>query len=78
MRARNMISGAAFGPPALKVLDSAFAEAWAAIADDYQDDERDAARTRLAKAVLTVAKEDPSCEAIRDAALRVVRGRQPG
>ena len=59
MRARNMVTGASFGPDALKVITQAFDEAWASIAAQYEAGtpvQKDAARFRLAQAVFSVAR----------------------
>jgi hypothetical protein len=60
MKARQVIDGAAFGPEALKVIGQAFDAAWKEVADNFGDDPQDieAARLRLANAVLSVAHED--------------------
>jgi hypothetical protein len=73
MRARRLIEGASFGPDTLKVLFQAFDEAWAVLAPRYGNDAQaiEAARTRLANILLSLAREE-SCEAraLRDAALQ--------
>jgi hypothetical protein len=60
MKARQLVVGAAFGPEALKVMTQAFDDAWQEIAGHFGDDPADIerARTRLAKAVLSVAHEE--------------------
>ncbi len=60
MRARQLIEGATFGPPALKVVVAAFDAAWAEIAHNFGQDPAviEEARLRLADAVLLVA---PRC-----------------
>ena len=50
--------GPSFGPEALKAMGQAFDEAWAAIAGNFSADEVELARSRLAKAVLSVTCED--------------------
>src|SRR5436309_2572133 len=59
-RARQLIDGASYGPEALKSLGQAFDAAWLEIAGNFGDDPRDieAARLRLAKALLLIADED--------------------
>jgi hypothetical protein len=60
MKARKLIDGAAFGPDALKAIGKAFDEAWLEIAGNFGTDplQIEAARLRLAEAVLSVAHED--------------------
>jgi len=58
MQARKLIEGASFGPDALKVITQAFADAWSEIAADYSLDQAEAARTKLALALLSVADND--------------------
>ena len=60
MKARRLIDGAAFGPDALKVIGQAFDEAWKEVAGNFGDDQQDieAARLKLANAVLSLAHED--------------------
>jgi hypothetical protein len=60
MTARQRIDGASFGPEALKVIGEAFDEAWSSIAGNFGDDPGviEAARLKLANALLSVAKED--------------------
>ena len=60
MKARKLIDGASYGPDALKVIGQAFDEAWQEIAGNFGNDpqEIEAARLRLAEAVLSVADED--------------------
>jgi hypothetical protein len=55
MRARQLIDGAAFGPD--RVIGQAFDAAWKEIAPNFGDDQQviDAARLRLANAVLSLA-----------------------
>jgi len=60
MKARLRIDGASFGPDALKAIGQAFDEAWQEIAGNIGSDPQDieAARMRLANAVLSIADED--------------------
>jgi hypothetical protein len=55
-----MISGASYGPEALKAIGQAFDEAWLEIAGNFGDDAVDIqkARVRLAGALLSIAHED--------------------
>jgi hypothetical protein len=60
VKAKEMISGASYGPDALKAIGQAFDEAWLEIADNFGDDAVDIqkARVRLAGALLSIAHED--------------------
>jgi len=58
MEARGLIEGASYGPEALKAIGRAFDEAWASIAGNFSDDQIEAARLRLANALLAVAKDN--------------------
>jgi hypothetical protein len=72
MRARQLIDGASFGPEALKAIGEAFDEAWADIADTFGKDplQIEAARLKLANALLSVANEDSrDVEVLKRAAL---------
>jgi len=73
MKARKLIDGASYGPDALKVIGQAFDEAWQEIAGSFGNDPQDieAARLRLAEAVLSVAFEDSrDAEILKRAALQ--------
>ena len=78
MRARTLVIGASLGPAALKVITQAFDEAWTSIAEQYKTatpDQVDAARVRLAQAMLSVASEDSKdVELLKQAALQVIKG----
>jgi hypothetical protein len=72
MKARQLIDGASYGPEALKAMGRAFEEAWAEIAGNFGDHPVDieAARLRLATALLSVASEDSrDAEALKRGAL---------
>jgi hypothetical protein len=73
MKARQLIDGASYGPDALKVIVKAFDEAWVMIAGNYDSASVEAARLKLANAVLSVAREDSrDVEALKQAALEVM------
>jgi hypothetical protein len=78
-RARNMMLGASFEPDALKVITQAFDEAWGSIADNYKSAEQvEAARIRLANAMLSVASDGSrDVEILKHAALRVMEATTP-
>jgi len=69
---KQMISGASYGPDALKAIGQAFDEAWNQIAGNFGNDPGDIekARRRLARAVLSIANEDSrDVRILRQAAL---------
>jgi hypothetical protein len=73
MRARRLIDGASFGPDALKAMWRAFDAAWTEIVDNFGNDptEIEAARFKLANALLTIASEDSrNVEVFKQAALQ--------
>jgi hypothetical protein len=73
MTARQLIDGAAFGPDALRAIGQAFDAAWDEIAPNFGDDpqEIDAARLRLANALLSIADEDArNVDVLKQAALQ--------
>ena len=75
MRARQLIDGASFGPDALRAIGDAFDAAWAEISDKFGTGPVaiEAARLRLANAVLSVASEDSrDVEVLKRAALHVM------
>ena len=75
MKARRMIDGASFGPEALKAIGAAFDAAWAEISNHFGSDPSDieAARLRLAEAMLSVASEDSrDVEALKTGALQAM------
>jgi hypothetical protein len=59
MKARALISAASYGPDTLKIIFQAFDAAWTEIAHHFEGHpaQVDAARERLAHAVLAVADE---------------------
>jgi hypothetical protein len=75
MKARHLIESASYGPETLKVIGQAFDDAWSSISSHLDPSDRtqiEAARTRLAHAVLAVATDtnlDPG--KLKDAALQV-------
>jgi hypothetical protein len=80
MKARELITGAAFGPEVLKVITKAFDEAWAELAPQTgtRPEAIDAAQLRLANIVLSLATEDSSdVEALRVVSVRLCRNQEP-
>jgi len=75
MKPRQIIENAAFGPEALKIVFEAYDEAWKCIEGNFGDDPAtaEAARSRLANIVLTVARDGASDVAsLKTAALSVM------
>jgi len=75
MRARQLIDHASFGPDALRVMGEAFDAAWAEIAGNFGNDPVviEAARMKLANAVLSIASEDSrDVDALKQAALQAM------
>jgi hypothetical protein len=75
MRARQLIDGASFVPDALKAIGDAFDAAWSEISGRFGTDPVviEAARIKLANAVLSVASEDSrDVEVLKRAALQVM------
>jgi hypothetical protein len=75
MKARGLIDGAAFGPEAVKAIGQAFDEAWDYIAGNFGDDPTsiELGRSRLAEAMLSVAREDSrDVEALKRGALEAM------
>ena len=58
MEARELIDMASFRPDTLNVVHQAFDDAWSEIVADYDDPQAEAARTKLAVVLLSVANED--------------------
>ena len=75
MKARQLLDGASFGPEAMKALGQAYDEAWHSIAGNFGNSpaEVEAARLRLATALLSVATNDSrDVESLKNAALQVM------
>ena len=75
MKARALISAASYGPETLKIVFQAFDAACAEIAQQFEGHpaQEDAARERLAHAVLAVADEhSKDAESLKKTALRVL------
>jgi hypothetical protein len=75
MRAAKILAGCTYGPETLKIIGKAFDNAWASIADHFAGDAQraDAARERLAHAVLIAATEDSrDPEPIKTLALQIM------
>jgi hypothetical protein len=62
MKPRQIIENAAFGPEALKIVFEAYDEAWKCIEGNFGGNPAtaEAARSRLANIVLTIAREGAS------------------
>lgn len=75
MKAHSLIESSDFPPEALRVMFQAFDEAWAEVSDHFAADEaeKERARTRLAHAILAVAKADSrDVQSLKDEALQVM------
>ena len=57
MKARQLIEKGSFGPATLRVVFAAFDGAWSEISSNYSPDQVEAARTKLAKVLLSVTTE---------------------
>jgi hypothetical protein len=72
VKARRLIETSTFEPETLQVLYKAFDDAWAEISHHFDGHSEDA-RTRLAHAILLVAREDSKdADRLKDAALQVM------
>jgi hypothetical protein len=74
METDTQFSGTTLGPAALKVITKAFDDAWAEIGSCFAREglQAESARSRLAAAILSVARENSSdSDAVKDAALRL-------
>jgi len=69
MKARNLLSGAAYGPERLKEIYQAFDEAWKVIEPLVEDTPlaREAARLKLANMILAVAQSDTPASGAKSA-----------
>jgi hypothetical protein len=75
MEARQVVAGASLGPEVLKVAYAAFDRAWSDIAAHFGNDNEtvEAARLKLANAVLAVVREDSRDPIeVKNAALQMV------
>ena len=75
MKARRLIESSDFPPEALHVMFQAFDEAWAEVSHHFATDEaeKEHARTRLAHAILAVARGDSdNVERLKNEALQVM------
>jgi hypothetical protein len=73
MKARTLIDGASYGPDALKAIGQAFDEAWASIAGDFDENQVEAARLRLASLLLSIANDESrDIVALKNGALEVM------
>jgi len=76
MEARRLLDSASLGPDALKAVGKAFDQAWSEIEGSIGCDQaREAARLKLANALLSVAGDDSrDVEVLKKAALKVMAG----
>jgi hypothetical protein len=74
-KARQLIGSASFGPEVLKVLFSAFDDAWAHLAPTHSANPLviEATRLKLANVILSLAQPDSKdADQIKNAALRIM------
>jgi len=76
MEARRLIDNASFSPDTLNALGRAFDEAWADIEGNFGcDQSREAARFKLATALLSIASDDSrDVEVLKQSALEAMAG----
>jgi hypothetical protein len=75
MSARRLLEGSSFGPEAMKAIGQAFDEAWKTIEGNFGTGAREteAARLRLATAILSIANDDSrDVEALKRGALEAM------
>jgi hypothetical protein len=75
MKARQLIDNSTYTPEQLRVIQAAFDTAWARIAPDVNNrpDSIEAARLKLAQAVLAVARNGlTDAEDLKERALRIM------
>ena len=75
MKARQIVESGSFGPESLKLAYQAFDEAWQSIAGYFGDDPVtiEAARVKLANAILAVCEEENrDSRALKTAALAIL------
>jgi hypothetical protein len=75
MKAQRLVNGASFGPEALTAIGQAFDKAWDEIRGNFANDpvHIEAARLRLASALLSIATEESrDVEALKTSALQIV------
>jgi hypothetical protein len=75
MRARQIVESGSFGPDTLKVAFQAFDETWQSVAGHFGNDPVtiEAARVRLANAILAVCQEESrDLRALKTAALAIL------
>ena len=75
MDAKKLIEKGSFGPTTLHVVFQAFDAAWSEIAANYGPDQVEAARTRLAKALISVTTDDMTdadAETLKNHALQLM------
>jgi hypothetical protein len=80
MKARELIRNASYGPDHLKVLFTAFDQAWETIAGDVGTTDPlavEAARLKLADIILKLGREAKDADWLRDAALESMRATTP-
>jgi len=73
METHPLIEGGSYDPVTMKAMRQAFDEAWAVVAGNFNHDSFQAARHRLAKALVSVASEnDTDVHALKQRALEAM------
>jgi hypothetical protein len=73
MSAHPLIDRASYGPDTLRAITQAYDEAWTVVAGNFGEGSIEAGRTRLANALLSVAREDSrNVAALRRSALEAM------
>lgn len=73
MRPRRISDGSAFDPGVLRVVQSAFDQAWLLIGGRFSAEEAESAREQLAEAVMNGARENSTdVNMLRDASVRMM------
>jgi hypothetical protein len=77
MKARQLIRNASYGPDHLRVLFTAFDEAWESIAGEIGSNPLtiEAARLKLANIILSLGKEAKDPDWLKNAALQIMRAK---
>lgn len=75
MKARELIRNASYGPDQLRVLFTAFDQAWESISGEVGTNPLavEAARLKLANIILGLAKQAKDPDGLKDAALQIMR-----
>ena len=74
MKAAKILAGCTFGPEALNTIGKAFDDAWGNIAEHFAGDamRAEAARERLAHAVLVASEDSRDAQSLKTMALQIM------